>query len=274
MGDDYRFKLTFWGVRGSTPTPRVENLTFGGNTSCVEVHTGDAGILVFDAGTGITPLGSRLSENGHGPLDVKIFMTHFHWDHIQGIPFFEPLYSPENKVTFFSFENRAEEMLKGQMTQPYFPVNFEFLPARLEFHPIEHSPLEICGLQVSPFPMNHPQGATGYRIEKDGAAVVYASDHEHGDKKLDACVRDHAAGASVLVYDAQYTPREYEQRVGWGHSNWLEAARVAHDSEADQLVLFHHDPNHQDRDMMDIVMEARHHFPKVQAASEGEFFIL
>ena len=166
MEEDYLLKLTFWGVRGSTPTPRIQNLTFGGNTSCLEVRTGEGEVLIFDAGTGITPLGWHLVEKEEGPLDVKIFMTHFHWDHIQGIPFFQPLYSPENKVTFFSFENRAEGMLKGQMTAPYFPVSFDFLPAQMEFHPIQHSPFKIGGAEISPFPMNHPQGATGYRIER------------------------------------------------------------------------------------------------------------
>ena len=101
MEEDYLLKLTFWGVRGSTPTPRIENLAFGGNTSCLEVRTGEGEVLIFDAGTGITPLGRHLVEKGNGPLDIKIFMTHFHWDHIQGIPFFKPLYSAENKVTFF-----------------------------------------------------------------------------------------------------------------------------------------------------------------------------
>jgi len=274
MEMDYLLKLAFWGVRGSTPTPRIENLALGGNTSCLEVRTGAGDVLVFDAGTGITPLGWHLVEKKDGPLDIKIFMTHFHWDHIQGIPFFQPLYSVENKVTFFSFENRAESMLKGQMTEPYFPVSFDFLPAQLEFYPIEHCPFNISGVEISPFPMNHPQGATGYRIESEGEAFVYASDHEHGNSHLDASVRDHAANAKVLVYDAQYTPHEYEKRVGWGHSTWLEAARVATESQVDQLVLFHHDPSHTDSMMMDIVREARHHFPKVQAASEGEFFIL
>ena len=274
MEEDYLLKLTFWGVRGSTPTPRIENLAFGGNTSCLEVRTDEGEVLIFDGGTGITPLGRHLVEKGNGPLDIKIFMTHFHWDHIQGIPFFQPLYSAKNKVTFFSFENRAEGMLKGQMTEPYFPVSFDFLPAQLEFHPIQHSPFNIGGVEISPFPMNHPQGATGYRIEREGQGIVYASDHEHGDSRLDASVRDHAANAKVLIYDAQYTPHEYQNRVGWGHSTWLEAARVATESAVDQLILFHHDPSHEDGMMVDIVKEARYHFGKVYAASEGEFFIL
>ncbi len=274
MEADYLLKLTFWGVRGSTPTPCIENLTFGGNTPCLEVRTGEGEVLVFDAGTGITPLGWHLVENQGGPLDIKIFMTHFHWDHIQGIPFFEPLYSAENKVTFFSFENRAEGMLKGQMSEPYFPVSFDFLPAQLEFHPLRHSPFNISGVEITPFPMNHPQGATGYRIQREGRAFVYASDHEHGDSGLDASIRDHAANARVLVYDAHYTPQEYRNRVGWGHSTWLEGARVATDSGVDRLILFHHDPSHEDSMMVDIVNEARHHFSKVRAASEGEFFIL
>jgi len=274
MQEGYRLKTTFWGVRGSTPTPSIENLSFGGNTPCLEIRSGGGEVLIFDAGTGIRSLGSHLVENGNGQLDIKIFLSHFHWDHIQGIPFFEPLYSAQNKVTFFSFEDKARAMLKVQMTDPYFPVTFDFLSGQLEFTAIGHSPLKIGDVQISPFAMKHPQGATGYRIEKDGAVVVYASDHEHGDKRFDANVRDYAASAGLLVYDAQYTPQEYKDRVGWGHSTWLEAARVATDSNTDQLILFHHDPSHQDSMMVDIISETRYHFAKVRAASEGEFFIL
>jgi len=272
MNDPYRFKLVFWGVRGSTPTPRIEYLSFGGNTACIEVRTGKNEVLVFDAGTGISPLGATLVEEAKGPLDIKVFITHFHWDHIQGIPFFLPLYFPENKVTFFSFENRAEKMLKGQMMEPYFPVNLELLPARLEFQAIEHRLFKISGLQISPFPMNHPQGATGYRIEKEGIAAVYASDHEHGNKGMDEIIRENSSAASVLIYDAQYTPEEYQNRLGWGHSNWLEATKLAHESRVGKLVLFHHDPSHEDSKMTDIVFEARKYFSRVQAAREGEVF--
>ena len=117
-------------------------------------------------------------------------------------------------MTFFSFENRAEGIIKGQMIEPYFPVCFDFLPAQLEFQPIQHSPFNIAGVEISPFPLNHPQGAIGYRIEREGQGIVYASDHEHGDSRLDASVREHAANAKVRVYGVQYTPREYQNRVG------------------------------------------------------------
>lgn len=275
MQTDYRLKLTFWGVRGSTPTPRIDNLNFGGNTSCVEVRNGRDDIMIFDAGTGITPLGRRLvKKDPTAEMDLKIFLTHFHWDHIQGIPFFQPLYSEGNKVTFFSFENQAEEMLRGQMTQPYFPVSFDLLPARLEFQPIDHESFEIAGTRITPFPLNHPQGCTGYRLEQEEAVIVYATDHEHGDAKHDRILFEQATGADLLVYDAQYTPQEYKERVGWGHSTWFEGCQLAESAGVKDLVLFHHDPFHHDHFLADIVKLARDSFPAVEAAREGDFYIL
>lgn len=277
MGNDFRLQLKFWGVRGSTPTPQIENLSYGGNTSCLEVRLPNDEVFIFDGGTGIRSLGlSLVEEFKKKKLDLKLFLTHFHWDHIQGIPFFAPLYNPENKVSFHSFRTPEglEGMLKGQMTTPYFPVSFEFLPAKTDFFEIGKGEVRYGDVRISPFQMNHPQGAIGYRIERKGAVIVYASDLEHGHKQLDQVVREYAQDADILIYDAQYTPEEYKNHVGWGHSTWLEGTRVANEAKAKQLILFHHDPSHSDQMFFNVVQEARLHFGNTLGAKEGSYFIL
>src|SRR4051812_15336964 len=243
-----RMRVRFWGVRGSTPTPQIQNLTFGGNTSCVEIRTPGGECIILDAGTGIRNLGQALIREAAGsPISVSLFLTHFHWDHIQGLPFFAPLYSPDNRIAFYnSVEGRPlQETLEGQMTKPYFPVDFSQVAAPREFYEIEPgSTVKTDELKVIPFPLNHPQGACGYRIEANGSVIVYATDFEHGDRQLDSTLRDYAAGADLLICDAQYAPDEYERHRGWGHSTWQNAVHVARDTRARKLLLFHHDPAH------------------------------
>ncbi len=268
-----RVRLRFWGVRGSTPTPQVENLTFGGNTSCVEIRTASNDVLIFDAGSGIRNLGQSLMKEAAGqPLNVKLFLTHFHWDHIQGLPFFIPIYGPKNHVSFFTgIEGRPlQETLEGQMAKPYFPVDFDQVAARRDFNTIEPGGhVQAGGVKIIPFPLNHPQNAAGYRIEADGAVIVYATDYEHGHPKLDNVLRDYAQGADILICDSQYTPIEYEKHRGWGHSTWLNGVHVARDAKAKQLFLFHHDPTHDDQQMMRITEDARMQFENTTAAWEG-----
>jgi phosphoribosyl 1,2-cyclic phosphodiesterase len=268
-----RVRLRFWGVRGSTPTPQVENLTFGGNTSCLEVRTSANECFIFDAGSGIRNLGQSLMKEAAGqPINVKLFLTHFHWDHIQGMPFFIPIYGPKNHVSFYTgIEGRPlQETLEGQMAKPYFPVDFDQVAANRDFNTIvpgDH--VESNGVKIIPFALNHPQNASGYRIEANGAVIVYATDYEHGHPKLDTVLRDYAQDADILICDAQYTPAEYEKHRGWGHSTWLNAVHVARDAKAKQLFLFHHDPTHDDQQMMRITEDARMQFENTTAAWEG-----
>ena len=243
----------------------------GGNTACVELRIDDS-IFIIDAGTGIRKLGIELQREFPGPkLEVDLLLTHFHWDHIQGLPFFTPLYSPGSEVRFHSTHSagRLRELLEGEMSHPYFPVNFELLPARRDFIDLTNTPLRRSNLSIHPFPMNHPQGATGYRIEAGDKIITHASDLEHGDRELDRMLRECAQGSDILIYDAQFTPDEYPLRKGWGHSTWLEATRVAQECGVKRLILFHHDPGHEDTKMVDIVTEARKYFEKTQAAQEG-----
>jgi len=268
----FRLRLRLWGVRGSTPTPQPENMSYGGNTPCVEVRLPSGEIFLFDAGTGARKLGqSLLEEAGGKPLDINIFLTHFHWDHIQGIPFFEPLYDPRNRVCFRAHSRTGplRSILEGQMKRPYFPVNFEAATEDRTFEELGDGPWHCGALQVTPFALNHPHGSTGYRIDVEGAAVVYATDHEHGNPDRDQELRKIAQGADLLIYDAQYTPEEYGSRRGWGHSTWAEALAFAKDAGVKQVVLFHHDPGHTDADLDSILAQARGQSPNTVMAREG-----
>jgi len=271
MDDSFRLQLKFWGVRGSIPTPQPENLGFGGNTTCIEIRLPNNEIVVIDGGTGLRYLGmSLMREFAHQKLSLCVLMTHFHWDHIQGIPFFAPLYLPANEISFYSDRpaERLRDILEGQMSSPYFPVRFEHLAAQRHFLQIDPE-LRTGDLSIRSFQMNHPQGASGYRLERNGAVIVHASDLEHGDPKFDRILREQAESADVLIYDAQYTPEEYSSKEGWGHSTYVEAARTARDAKVKKLILFHHDPGHDDRFMQQLVADARRHFENTEAAAQG-----
>lgn len=270
-GDEFRLQVQFWGVRGSVATPQRENLGFGGNTTCIEVRLPNNEVVIIDGGTGVRYLGIALDqESGTRPLSLRFLITHFHWDHIQGIPFFTPLYSPSNEVDFYSGYpvEQLQRFLEGQMTCPYFPLPFEELAARKRMFQIQ-SQTRLGDLKIHSFPLNHPQGATGYRLELNGAVIVHASDLEHGDKKLEKVLVDHAQNADILIYDAQYTPEEYAGKKGWGHSTWLEAVRIAREAKVKKLILFHHDPSHDDQFMEKLVLQARSQFENTEAAMQG-----
>ncbi|HLA63861.1 MAG TPA: MBL fold metallo-hydrolase [Rhodothermales bacterium] len=268
-----RLRLRFWGVRGSIPTPEAGFLGVGGNTACVEVDAGGASTVVLDAGTGIRGLGHRLAWGGpEGRSDVHLFLSHFHWDHIQGLPFFGPLYGEAFRVTIYGLGDEAAlaDVLRGQMRAPYYPVPFEQLPAEIRLVGLTPGAAVTVGpLTVRPFPVRHTQPTLGFRVEAHGAAAVYATDHEHGDPILDAGLVAAAAGADLLVCDAQYTPEEYVVRRGWGHTTWRHAAGFAAEAGAARLALFHHDPTHDDDDLARILDDARTVFPATTLATEG-----
>jgi len=273
-----RMRIKFWGVRGSTPTPQPENLRYGGNTSCVEVRLGDR-IFVFDCGTGFRILGHQLLRefNGH-PVAAHIFVTHFHWDHIQGLPFFRPLYDQsENRFIFHSSSRTRtlKRVMEEQMAAPYFPVDMSEMKAQRNFFDIEQGRVPFDDVTVEAMWLNHPQGCLGFRMESQAGVFVYATDNEPGDEAFDKSVRKLATGADVLVYDAQYLPEEYEARKrGWGHSHWREAVNVVMESGAKELILYHHDPEHDDACIDKVVKEARNYYPRVRAAAEGMEIVL
>ena len=265
--------VRFWGVRGSRPTPLLGNLGYGGNTPCIEISIGND-CLIFDAGTGIVDLGQELvREKAVSDRALHLFFTHFHWDHIQGLPFFAPLYSSQSKLLLYSanFRSSTKAALENLMKSPNFPIEWPQTGAQKTFCDIsgEH-PVSIGDSIVRAFPLCHPQGAFGYRVETPYALIVYASDLEHGNPEFDRILVEYASGADLLVYDAQYTPEEYERsRKGWGHSTWLEAVRTAQLAGVKRLMLFHHDPARDDHELANILEQARTIFPEVELAKEG-----
>ena len=271
------FHLRFWGVRGSIPTPSPGFLGIGGNTPCMQVvcsddASGESGeLLIFDAGTGIRALGAEIAARSQAPAAIHIFFTHFHWDHVQGLPYFPPLFSRATHLVFHSAHppERLRAVLAAQMETPYFPVLFDQVGATMEFRQIGAVPLRFGLVTVEAFKLHHPQGSVGYRIVHPRKTAVYATDHEHGDAASDEGLISMSQGADVLVYDAQYTAAEYESRHGWGHSTWQEGIRIAKQAGAKRLVLFHHDPDRDDEAVRCIEQEARQKFSATLAAYEG-----
>jgi len=270
-------KIRLWGVRGSTPTPERRNSRHGGNTPCVEVRLANGTLIVLDCGSGLRALGkSLLREFDEHPIHGYVFMTHFHWDHIQGIPFFLPLYRKGNVFLFHSVLRKGLELrgaVEGQMVNPYFPVDMTAMGAVRHFFDLDENPINLNNAIISSAPLSHPQECVAYRIEADGGVFVFATDTEPGSPFHDRSLRDLAQGADVLVYDTQYTPEQLlGDRKGWGHSSWLEGTRIAHECGVKQLVLFHHDPDNDDAFVDGLVEKARQEFPHVTGAAEGMEF--
>ena len=276
-GPPARMRVRFWGVRGSIPTPGAGNAGVGGNTACVSVALPDGTTCVFDLGTGARALGAHLLEAGApgeapAPLDLHVFLSHFHWDHIQGMPFFAPLYGAGHRVTFYASEQEGgvSDLLEAQMQAPFFPVGFDMLAADRAYVALhQHEAVEVGALRVLPFAVHHTQHVLGFRLEAHGASFVYCTDYEHGQAEHDAVLREAIRGVDLFVCDAQYTPEEYATRKGWGHSTWVDATRLAAEAGVGTLALFHHDPAHDDAFMADLLGAARAAFPGTVLAREG-----
>ncbi|MBI2394769.1 MAG: MBL fold metallo-hydrolase [Deltaproteobacteria bacterium] len=267
------FTIKFWGVRGSVPSPGPETAEVGGNTSCVEVVAGEQRIIL-DAGTGLRRLGNHLMTRG--PVEATVLLSHVHWDHIQGVPFFTPIYVPGTRLRFVSGQGGTplREALHAQMRRPHFPVDMGDLPSQLAFDELrDKSRLQLGDVSVTLAKANHPDAVHAFRVEHQGRAIVYATDTEHYscvDQRLVALARD----ADVLVYDAQYLPDEYAgtigpTRVGWGHSTWEAGVQLARAAGVGKLVLFHHDPMRTDEGVRAIEALAQDAFGEAVAAREG-----
>jgi phosphoribosyl 1,2-cyclic phosphodiesterase len=268
-------EIRFWGVRGSIASPGPETALVGGNTSCVEVRCGSEHI-VLDAGTGLRTLGNELMKR-KGPLSTTLLLSHFHWDHIQGLPFFVPAYLPTTKLGVVgSSDGRhtLRDKLSRQMTEPHFPVQLDDLSAELTYREVRPGQtFEIGDVRVRVARLNHPGGVYAYRLEHEGRSVVYATDTEHY-ACIDPMLLALARGADMVVYDAQYTPEEYRgekggSKVGWGHSTYVAGAELAKAAGIGQLVLFHHDPQRTDEGVAGIEQAAQALFADSVAAREG-----
>jgi phosphoribosyl 1,2-cyclic phosphodiesterase len=274
-------RIQFWGVRGSIPAPGPDTVQIGGNTSCVEVRAGRA-LLVFDGGTGLRMLGKKLAKEM--PFEAHIFFSHVHWDHIQGFPFFDPAFVPGNQIHLYGGNNvtrTLEETLAGQMDHPNFPVHLTDMGAKMSFHDLKEGEAVILDdqqggkVKVTTGRGNHPNGVWAYRVEHGGKSFVYATDTEHY-AEIDQNLLALAKKVDVLVYDAQYTPDEYAgtagtggPKIGWGHSTYTEAAKLATAAGARKLVLFHHDPLQSDAQVREKERKAQTLFKDTLAAYEG-----
>lgn len=252
--------VKFWGVRGSIACPSPDHVVYGGNTSCLEIFAGDERIIM-DAGTGIRNLGQDFIRDGvkHGTL----LLTHSHWDHINGFPFFGPAFMPNNKFTVAAGHlydaGGIENVLASQMANPTFPVPLEALQAALTFEDFKAG--ESWNLdsttRIVTKPLNHPNGATGYRVEHGGKSICYVTDTEHVIGKPDQSVLALIEGADLVIYDCTYTDAEFKAKIGWGHSTWQEGVRLCKMANVRQLAIFHHDPDHNDDFMRQVEIEAR-----------------
>jgi phosphoribosyl 1,2-cyclic phosphodiesterase len=278
-------KLTFWGVRGSTPTLERDTWRYGGNTACLEVDVTGGPHFILDCGTGLRMLGNHLHAlhnrwsrwQGDGGIEAHVLVTHYHWDHIQGLPFFHPFFEAQNRFHLYSFQskhlgrNSLRQVLEAQFASPYFPIDVNMMSAERFFREIEGGDQwDVNGTHVSTTWLNHPQGCLGYRMDTPAGSIVYATDNEPGAPEYDNNLRQLAQGADVLIYDAQYSPEQLAStRKGWGHSCWLEGVKIARETKVRNLILFHHDPDSSSRMVDGFLSAARQEFPCTWAAMEG-----
>ncbi len=270
-------KIKFWGVRGSIPTPGYSTLKIGGNTSCVEIRAGEE-LIIVDAGSGLRLLGESLLKET--PIKGVFLFSHYHWDHIQGFPFFSPAYIKENEFQLFGGKGLSyslQKSLYGQMDHPNFPIELKDMGSRMVFHEfLEGEEIRKGKVRISNTSVNHPSSSLAYRIDHENKSFVYSSDTEHLSDGIDQKLLRLANGADVIVYDAQYTSEEYEgtynwggPRKGWGHSTMIEGVRLAKAAGVKKLVLSHHDPSRDDKAIARIEKEAQTLFPNSIAAYEG-----
>ncbi|SVC69444.1 uncharacterized protein METZ01_LOCUS322298 [marine metagenome] len=285
-------KVRFWGVRGSTPSPGASTIRYGGDTTCIEMKVGTE-TIIFDAGSGIRPLGLKLMGEAQGEaIKIHLFITHTHWDHIQGFPFFVPAFIPNNHIMIYGADHEAKtlpELFSGQMEREYFPIPIVAMGAELEFIPISEGTLEIGDIEVSSMFVNHPSMAFAYRVNYNGHSVVFGGDHEpynnmlsyskiayqvdgkqldieeNGKEKfsklLDKKLALFCQDADLLIFDTAYTLDLYPQREGWGHSYPEYAVQIANMSGIKRLALTHHDPTDTD-DKVDAKVEHTRQFIK------------
>lgn len=257
-------QLTIWGCRGSLASPGASRLRYGGDTSCVELHLDDGTLVVLDAGTGIRELGARVHGDGR---DVHLLLTHLHMDHVEGFPFFSPLWDPDACVHVWGPPSpllTLQERLARYMSPPLFPIDLHDVPSACTFHDLPAEPWTIGSATVTAMPVEHPGPTVGFRIEEQGRVLAYMPDHEP------AILSDFRAetadwidgfaiadGADLLLHDSQYTSEEYGTRRGWGHSSVDDAIAYAQATGAKRLAMFHHDPSHSDAALEEMERHAR-----------------
>jgi phosphoribosyl 1,2-cyclic phosphodiesterase len=283
--------VQFRGVRGSTPSPARETVRYGGNTSCVVVRSGDE-LLILDAGTGIRSLGDDLAKLfGARPINANLLISHTHWDHIQGLPFFAPAYSPHNHIRIIGPNGRGamlERALKNQMSPMHFPVGLDQMRGLTEVEELVSDHTHLGNFSISVIPLNHPGGCAGFRIGVNGTAIGYLPDHEpyqsdrsgmpSGINPSRKALVDFVRDLDLLILDTQYTEVEYQNRIGWGHGSLPDSVALAVEAGVRRLALFHHDPSHDDHQIDQMVEAAQTQAGGspliVQGAAENETITL
>ena len=265
-------RVRFWGVRGSVPWATPGSIGHGCNTPCIEIaDDAQREILVLDAGSGIVGLGESL---GTDPRAVPILLTHYHWDHLQGLPFFSAIYQLGWAPTIWapSLQTVDPAWVETIFQSPFFPVPYEHLPARPAVKLVKTGSMRIRGFEIDAIPLNHPGGSLAYRINGDKGALVYATDHEFGNPVFDGPLAEFSMGARALILDAHFTPEELPSHKGWGHSDWRTCVEFGTKVRADRVWLFHHKPGRTDVELMEIESAAKKIHPNAEAAGEGDTF--
>ena len=266
-------RVTFWGVRGSIACPGRQHLRFGGNTSCVEVEAAGE-TVIFDAGTGLRPLGASLERRRI--RNVHLLLSHTHWDHTCGFPFFRPAHDKRSSIRIVAGHAAGRPggvrgILASQIAAPSFPLTLDEIASSLSF--VDVAPGVSFAIarkvEVKTARLMHPDHATGYRLEHDGASVAYVTDTEHTPERLDSSVLALIEGVDLLIYDCTYTDEEFDARRGWGHSTWQEGVRLCRAANVKRLAIFHHDPDHDDTFMQRIAAEAKRTWSGAFVAREG-----
>ncbi len=269
-------RIKFWGVRGSIPTPGAETVRVGGNTSCVELRA-DGEHVILDAGSGLRPLGLALEAEFVGrPVNTTMLLTHTHWDHIQGFPFFIPAYHEENHLHVIGYEGARtglQDTVAGQMENPYFPVTLAEMPGNILFEELKTREFMLGPIAIRACRTKHPGTTMGYRLETSAGSVCYVPDHECGPDDFGAEVEALVQRADVLILDSQYTAEEYQTKKGWGHGCLDAVVTMACKAKVKRLYLFHHDPSHSDAFIAHMLLHARKvaagKGTKVNVAKEG-----
>tara|TARA_B100000029_G_scaffold434416_1_gene447842 strand:- start:312 stop:1136 length:825 start_codon:yes stop_codon:yes gene_type:complete len=265
-------KVTFWGVRGSNPTPDSDKIEYGGHTSCVSIHTENNELLIIDMGTGIRNLSQHILNDPDAPKTIHIILSHYHWDHIIGALAFAPLFLSDFKIHFYGKKDQMDlkEIFNHMLHPIFWPASMKDFKANLNFHEIDEKEFNVYEqVKVKPQIHGHPNGALSFRISIEEKVLTYITDCEHPDNHLNENLIELANNSDILIHDAHFTPKDLLDHKGWGHSSWKQATEMAQKTQSKKLVLFHHNPFYNDNQLRGIELEAQSYFKETISAKQN-----